>query len=74
MTKLETTHVMPQEIQSLEIKLTDTNATNCKYIVGEPTEKAVCCGLKVEAGKSWCLYHRQIVFENVKWTKHKHSV
>jgi hypothetical protein len=34
----------------------------CKFIIGEPDEKAICCGAPTD-GKSWCAYHRRIVFE-----------
>ena len=35
----------------------------CKYIIGEPNDRAVCCGAPVSDGKSWCAFHRRIVFE-----------
>jgi hypothetical protein len=38
------------------------SAFSCKYIIGEPDEHAVCCGAPTD-GRSWCPYHRQIVFD-----------
>lgn len=35
----------------------------CKFIVGEPNDRAICCGAPVSDGKSWCAFHRRIVFE-----------
>ena len=47
----------------LRVPFAKSGAFVCKYIIGEPDEDAVCCGAPVADGKSWCAYHRRIVFE-----------
>ncbi len=47
----------------LRVPFAKSGAFVCKYIIGEPNEQAVCCGAPVPDGKSWCAYHRRIVFE-----------
>ena len=47
----------------LRVPLAKSGAFVCKYIIGEPDEHAVCCGAPAPDGKSWCAYHRKIVFE-----------
>ncbi len=34
----------------------------CRYIIGNPSENAICCGAPTDGG-SWCSWHRRIVFE-----------
>lgn len=34
----------------------------CKFIIGDPNENAVCCGAPTD-GRSWCDFHRRVVFE-----------
>ena len=46
----------------LRVPFAQVSAFSCKYIIGEPDEHAVCCGARTD-GRSWCLYHRRIVFE-----------
>jgi hypothetical protein len=46
----------------LRVRLVDAGAFTCKYILGEADEHAMCCGAPT-SGKSWCDYHRRIVFE-----------
>ena len=47
----------------LRVPFAQSGAFVCKYIIGEPNDRAVCCGAPVSDGKSWCAYHRRIVFE-----------
>ena len=47
----------------LRVPFAQSGAFVCKYIIGEPNDRAVCCGAPVADGKSWCAYHRRIVFE-----------
>lgn len=47
----------------MRVPLAKAGAFVCKYIIGEPDEHAVCCGAPAPDGKSWCAYHRRIVFE-----------
>lgn len=37
----------------------------CRYIIGDADANAVCCGAPT-TGKSWCPYHRRIVFDPAK--------
>lgn len=47
----------------LRVPFAQSGAFVCKYIIGEPNDRAICCGAPVADGKSWCAYHRRIVFE-----------
>jgi hypothetical protein len=47
----------------LRVPFAQSGAFVCKYIIGEPNDRAICCGARVSDGKSWCAYHRRIVFE-----------
>ena len=47
----------------LRVPFAQSGAFVCKYIIGEPNDRAICCGAPVSDGKSWCTYHRRIVFE-----------
>lgn len=47
----------------LRVPFAQSGAFVCKFIIGEPTERAICCGAPVQDGKSWCAFHRRIVFE-----------
>jgi hypothetical protein len=33
----------------------------CRFIVTEPTRRAICCGAPTSGG-SWCAFHRRIVY------------
>ena len=48
---------------ALRVPFAQSGAFVCKYIIGEPNDQAVCCGAPVPDGKSWCAFHRRIVFE-----------
>jgi len=47
----------------LRVPFAQSGAFVCKFIIGEPSDQAVCCGASVPDGKSWCAFHRRIVFE-----------
>ena len=47
----------------LRVPFAQSGAFVCKYIIGEPSDQAICCGAPVQDGKSWCAFHRRIVFE-----------
>jgi hypothetical protein len=47
----------------LRVPFAQSGAFVCKYIIGEPSDQAICCGAPVTDGKSWCAFHRRIVFE-----------
>ncbi|MEE7459065.1 hypothetical protein MPAR168_08190 [Methylorubrum populi] len=47
----------------LRVPFAQSGAFVCKFIIGEPSDQAVCCGAPVADGKSWCAYHRRVVFE-----------
>jgi hypothetical protein len=44
------------------IPLVEAGAFACRFIIGEADEKAICCGAATD-GKSWCSWHKRIVFE-----------
>ena len=44
-----------------QVRLVESGAFDCKYVIGRTDENAVCCGAPTD-GKSWCSYHRSIVF------------
>jgi hypothetical protein len=52
----------------LQIPFAKAGAFACKYIAGEPDENALCCGAPTN-GKSWCAFHRRIVFDTTKPTR-----
>lgn len=43
------------------MRFVDSGTFQCKYITSRPDENAVCCGAPTD-GKSWCSYHRSVVF------------
>jgi hypothetical protein len=49
----------------LQVPLTEAGVFSCKFIIGEANADAVCCGAPTD-GRSWCSYHRTIVFDNTK--------
>jgi hypothetical protein len=44
-----------------QVRLVESGTFDCKYVIGGADENAVCCGAPTD-GKSWCAYHRRIVF------------
>ena len=44
------------------VPLVEAGAFACKYIIGPADENAVCCGAPTD-GRSWCPYHRNVVFD-----------
>lgn len=48
---------------TLRVPFAQSGAFVCKFIIGEPDDQAVCCGAPVPDGKSWCAFHRRVVFE-----------
>ena len=53
---------VPQPSPEFQVPFVEAGAFMCKFIIGEADENAVCCGAPTD-GKSWCAYHRGIVFE-----------
>ncbi|GBU15922.1 MULTISPECIES: hypothetical protein [Methylobacterium] len=49
--------------ETYRVPFAQSGAFVCKFIIGEPSEGALCCGAPVADGKSWCAFHRRIVFE-----------
>jgi hypothetical protein len=37
-------------------------ARQCRFIVSESPQEAVCCGAPTRENSSWCNWHRQLVF------------
>ena len=44
------------------VELIKAGYAQCRYIVGESNEAALCCGAPTDGG-SWCNWHRDIVYE-----------
>ena len=44
------------------VELIKAGFAQCRYIVSESSQPAVCCGAPTDGG-SWCKWHRQIVYE-----------
>lgn len=44
------------------IRLVDSREGQCRFIAGQPTADAVCCGAGTPPGSSWCPSHRRLVF------------
>ena len=34
----------------------------CRFIVGEPGARVMCCGASTQRGSNWCAWHRGIVY------------
>ncbi len=47
---------------ALQVPFVKAGAFACKFIIGAADENAICCGAPTD-GKSWCSWHRRIVFE-----------
>jgi hypothetical protein len=44
------------------VELIKAGYAQCRYIVSESSEPALCCGASTDGG-SWCSWHRHIVYE-----------
>lgn len=44
------------------IRLIDTRARQCRFIVSDGSGEAVCCGAPTSETSSWCSWHRHVVF------------
>ncbi|MGU3362306.1 GcrA family cell cycle regulator [Methylobacterium sp. M6A4_1b] len=44
------------------VRLVETRGSMCRFIAGEPTADALCCGAGTAPGSSWCPAHRAILF------------
>ena len=53
---------VPPPSPASQVRLVEAGAFSCKYIIGPADENAICCGAATD-GKSWCVFHRRIVFE-----------
>lgn len=49
----------------LRVPFVQVGPFSCKFILGDADENAVCCGAPTD-GRSWCPYHRRIVFDASK--------
>jgi hypothetical protein len=54
--------VASEPAADLRVPFSQVGAFACKFIIGDPDEHAVCCGAPTD-GRSWCPYHRKLVFE-----------
>jgi hypothetical protein len=44
------------------VELIKAGFAQCRYIVSDSSEPALCCGAATDGG-SWCEWHRHIVYE-----------
>jgi hypothetical protein len=44
------------------VELIKAGFAQCRYIVSDSSEPALCCGAPTDGG-SWCDWHRHIVYE-----------
>jgi hypothetical protein len=42
--------------------LVDLRSRQCRFIVSDGEQGAICCGASTSEGSSWCSYHREVVF------------
>ena len=52
---------VPHPSPEFRVPFLEAGRNACKFIHGEASEDAVCCGAPTD-GRSWCPYHRSIVF------------
>jgi hypothetical protein len=52
---------VPHPAPEFRVPFLEAGAFACKFILGEASENAICCGAPTD-GRSWCPYHRSIVF------------
>jgi hypothetical protein len=45
------------------VELIKAGFAQCRYIVSDGSETAICCGAPTDGG-SWCGWHRHIVYES----------
>jgi hypothetical protein len=45
-----------------QVPLSRAGTSVCRFIIGEANENALCCGAPTD-GRSWCDYHRSVVFD-----------
>jgi hypothetical protein len=45
-----------------KVELIKAGFAQCRFIVSENAQPAICCGAPTDGG-SWCRWHRQIVYE-----------
>ena len=48
--------------QKHAVELIRAGFAQCRYIVSEESQPAMCCGAPTDGG-SWCDWHRDIVYE-----------
>lgn len=63
MPRIEEADAIEEPSAKLRVPFAQSGAFVCKFIIGEPNDRALCCGASVPDGKSWCAFHRRIVFE-----------
>jgi hypothetical protein len=62
MSELLVSDEVPQPSPKYQVPFAKASAFVCKYILGKADENAICCGAPTD-GRSWCAYHRRIVFD-----------
>jgi len=51
--------------QTYAVPLIEAGFGQCRYIIGEEAQGAICCGAPTSGG-SWCNWHRGIVYETAR--------
>jgi hypothetical protein len=54
-----------QSSPKFQVPFVEAGASVCKFILGKADENAICCGAPTD-GRSWCEYHRLVVFDSRK--------
>ncbi len=46
-----------------QIRFVDACPQQCRFIVTDATDEAICCGAPTTETSSWCRWHEQVVFQ-----------
>lgn len=62
MEKAPSSRVAEPAVAMLNIPFRGRRHDQCSWIPGEPGADAVCCGLAVKDGTSWCSHHHAMIY------------
>lgn len=62
---LADSEALPEPPATFRVRLVESGLFSCKYVIGDADENAICCGAPTD-GKSWCAYHRKVVFDSFR--------
>ncbi len=46
-----------------QTRFVEARPQQCRFIVTDATDEAVCCGAPTSETSSWCQWHQQVVFQ-----------